>query len=271
MGFGSRRRRIQAVGTAVLAVILLVAAESVGMPAPTPARVTKNWAEPKLFEGECPVAIRFFASIRSNWGTVSYRWVRSDGVRGEPETIQFNSPDRDVEIEVAMEWSIGAAEASDAWAAVEIVSDMYNHPKPSLVGKATPKIVCTNASSEGTSACETDSENGPVTAQVRACREELLATRERALEQKVAALRSQLTPTEPCTDKPEMCEWQSRRLELFDRTQQAWQGYRDQSCEAAAWESHPGSFASIHGLECREEHTRARITEMEKTYSGEGD
>ena len=47
--------------------------------------------EPEIFSGTCPKSINYSGRITTNGaGTVSYRWVRSDGV-GETRTLNFSA------------------------------------------------------------------------------------------------------------------------------------------------------------------------------------
>ncbi|MBC1224840.1 hypothetical protein GNF10_30265 [Nostoc sp. UCD121] len=91
-------------------------------------------AEPFNYEGSCPATIKFFGRIsvaRGN-GTVSYKFIRSDGASAPVKTINFSgASSQDVETS----WSLG--KSYSGWQQIQIFD-----PVEQLSSKAEFKIQC---------------------------------------------------------------------------------------------------------------------------------
>jgi len=81
------------------------------------ARLT---AEPAEYSGRCPATVTFRGRISAvgGSGTVSYRFVRSDGVIGAIETLAFDEPGS---LEVSTSWTLGeSGDKYEGWTTLEI-------------------------------------------------------------------------------------------------------------------------------------------------------
>jgi hypothetical protein len=82
--------------------------------------VHESRARPDRHRGRCPVEIKFKVrvSVAGGAGTVSYRWLRSDGANAPIETIRFSEPgSKDIEDY----WQIGGRGSSyDGWKQLQI-------------------------------------------------------------------------------------------------------------------------------------------------------
>lgn len=253
-------------GTAALA-LATVGARAQGVTAPRPAVVRANWAEPAAYRGPCPVTLTFHGAIRGTWGTVIYRWARSDGVRTEPEEFAFDTPNSSLEVErvVTMRWTVTVADTGKVWAAVEIVRDMYNQPQPSRAARASVAVTCTTPGPPGNAnPCAVDEAVGPVTSQLRACSRWRLERATAELESVAAEVRRQFEADAgaPADER----ERQALRRRAFEETETAWRAYVAAACAAAYREVFPGTFAEVHRLDCQERLTHERIAELRRTY-----
>lgn len=89
------------------------------------------------FRGTCPVRFTFSADITANAaGTVEYRWVRSDGVTGPTQTLNFNSAGTKT---VETTWDLTAGIHEGLWEKVEILS-----PNSLSSNQATFSAYCSN-------------------------------------------------------------------------------------------------------------------------------
>lgn len=106
--------------------------------------VDPNWAEPGQYEGPCPVEIRFYGRLWGDYGSATYRWIRSDGVQSLPDKIAFSSPKNHWAVEklVSMSWNI--AESGEYWAATELLKDTFAPPYPQST-RAFVKVTCSDA------------------------------------------------------------------------------------------------------------------------------
>ncbi|MFI6323683.1 hypothetical protein ACIBG8_39565 [Nonomuraea sp. NPDC050556] len=68
-------------------------------------------------DGECPAQVGFTARIRSGRGTVTYRWVRSDGTKGRIQTLRFRHAGVKT---VRSRWTI--EDDYPGWQAVQVLS-----------------------------------------------------------------------------------------------------------------------------------------------------
>lgn len=102
------------------------------VPAPSPPAAPSGFrvievrlrADPSNYTGSCPVRIQFSGriSVVGGSGTVSYRFLRSDGASAPVQTIRFDGPgSRDIETT----WTLGAAtprfQPYSGWQAIKIL------------------------------------------------------------------------------------------------------------------------------------------------------
>jgi hypothetical protein len=86
----------------------------------TSFQVTKVTAEvdPEIFTGTCPKSATYTGKITTNGaGTVSYRWVRSDGI-GETRTLNFSAAGTQSVANVNMNYTHSATH----WAKLEVLA-----------------------------------------------------------------------------------------------------------------------------------------------------
>lgn len=114
----------------------------VGTAAPTPRPSTSPFrvvaidleADPSEHVGACPVVITFRGHITADGGpgTVSYRWVSSDGERSPVQTLEFT---RSEALAVSSHWTVDRSTVPThaGWSSIE-VSD----PMPSGAAAAAP-------------------------------------------------------------------------------------------------------------------------------------
>ena len=79
-------------------------------------------ATPEEFAGKCPVKIKFDGAITANGrGIVTYRFVRSDGVKGGEKKLTFRSAGTQ---RISNVWELGAAgrDYGRLWQMVEVIS-----------------------------------------------------------------------------------------------------------------------------------------------------
>jgi hypothetical protein len=74
-------------------------------------RSVENRVDPFTGSVDCPVTVHFSGriSVSRGSGTVSYRWVRSDGARGPVESLAFTGPGSQT---VQTTWTLGAPGAA---------------------------------------------------------------------------------------------------------------------------------------------------------------
>jgi hypothetical protein len=95
-------------------------------------------ADPSNYMGSCPTTITFSGriSVAGGSGTVSYKFIRSDGASAPVQTLNFASPgSRDIQTT----WTLGGTgQTYSGWEAIQIfdpVQQQSNH--------ATFRIACT--------------------------------------------------------------------------------------------------------------------------------
>jgi hypothetical protein len=88
------------------------------------------------YNGQCPTTITFVGDITVDGPcTVTYRWVRSDGVQGPVETEVFNAAGA---IQLSDTWTLGAAGwSSTQWERIDILT-----PLPRQSNEATFTLNC---------------------------------------------------------------------------------------------------------------------------------
>ncbi len=93
-------------------------------------------ADPFNYKGRCPVTIRFTGriSVAGGGGTVSYRFLRSDGASAPVQSITFSQPGSKT---VTTTWQLG--KSFQGWQAIQIYD-----PKELQSPRARFRIVCTN-------------------------------------------------------------------------------------------------------------------------------
>lgn len=94
-------------------------------------------ANPVEFKGECPATITFTGKIRMNGpGVVRYVWLRSDGARVRPATLNFQAAG---EQEVTKTWRLGGPGFPDRkrWQAIRIL-----YPNVMISNHAEFRILC---------------------------------------------------------------------------------------------------------------------------------
>ncbi len=115
-------------------------------PSPTPTTSTSTSfhvieaivrADPFNFSGVCPVTITFSGRISAvGAGTVSYRFIRSDGASAPIETLTFNGSGSQ---DVTETWRLGGpAFTFSGWEAIRVID-----PTALDSAHATFRIVCT--------------------------------------------------------------------------------------------------------------------------------
>jgi hypothetical protein len=103
---------------------LAVLASSSPAPASSPTRtVTKVVAvvNPKSWNAPCPAALTFTGTIfvSRHPATVTYRWERSDGVRGQVQTLTINASGEGV----TDTWTLGAGkEHKRVWEKLHVLT-----------------------------------------------------------------------------------------------------------------------------------------------------
>ena len=113
MVHGPRRSRLGPLGLSLLLAGCAgtAATPTAAPPAPRPAfrvvEATLN-AAPVTHTGPCPATIRFSGRISAigGAGTVTYRFVRSDGATGPIQTVAFSGP---ASRDVTTTWLLGAS------------------------------------------------------------------------------------------------------------------------------------------------------------------
>lgn len=95
-------------------------------------------ADPFRGSVSCPVEIRFSGriSVAGGGGTVTYRWIRSDGASAPVQTLSFEGPDSK-DIETTWTRSGDPAAAIAGWQAIEIIE-----PRASNSRRAPFDLVC---------------------------------------------------------------------------------------------------------------------------------
>ncbi len=93
-------------------------------------------ADPFNYKGRCPVTIRFTGriSVAGGGGTVSYKFLRSDGASAPVQTLRFAAPGSK---KVSTSWRLG--KSYKGWQAIQIYD-----PKEQQSRQARFRIVCTN-------------------------------------------------------------------------------------------------------------------------------
>jgi hypothetical protein len=115
--------------------------------APHPTQVVAYWANPASYTGSCPVVIRFHSRLIGDWSTVTYQWVRSDGVRTQEEDIAFSAPPSRTEEHIAtLAWEV--TESAELSAVIEVLKDISRTPLPQRAGRPVTKVVCVPESAD---------------------------------------------------------------------------------------------------------------------------
>jgi hypothetical protein len=86
-------------------------------------------AEPNQYQGDCPITVRFSGRISAagGAGTVSYRFLRSDGASAPIQVLHFSEPGSQ---EVRTEWQIGGPGTTySGWQSIKI-SDPQDTESP---------------------------------------------------------------------------------------------------------------------------------------------
>lgn len=96
-------------------------------------------AEPSTFSGLCPYSVPFKGAIEADGpGTVTYRFVRSDGAVGKPHSLVFDAAGTR---EVGTTWALGATgQAIEGWQVIEVLS-----PEPLTSDRARFRVACAQA------------------------------------------------------------------------------------------------------------------------------
>ncbi|MEW7974098.1 MAG: lysozyme inhibitor LprI family protein [Candidatus Thiodiazotropha endolucinida] len=239
-----------------LAILLVLAnsaaAQEAGMPASGPVRVMQQWVEPDEYRGACPATLRFTTKIqKGGWGIVKYRWVRSDGHRTQPVTIDF--PDWRHK-RVSMSWRVDPEPGEQIWASVEIID-----PPGTEVGvpKAIARIRCEHPTLPETGVCEALHTTGPIASLALLCLQQHYDRAGVELTNTIRDLVYMLNPTEAETDD-RVRQIEARRLRSLLKSQQNWEAYRDSACWEVYYEFWPGSMADDARQGCLVDLTEAR-------------
>jgi len=111
---------------------------SIECESPTPLQVTdvSLHADPIDYVGSCPVRITFTGTISVNsGGTVSYKFLRSDGATATTETLTFDGPGSQ---DISTTWDIGGAGFNySGWEQIQILD-----PQSLTSNQATFNIQC---------------------------------------------------------------------------------------------------------------------------------
>ncbi|MEW8084149.1 MAG: lysozyme inhibitor LprI family protein [Candidatus Thiodiazotropha endolucinida] len=246
--------RLLAVGTPAILLVLanLVTAQEAGMPAPGPVRVLQQWVDPDEYRGTCPATLRFAAKIqKGGWGIVKYRWVRSDGHRTQPVTIDFTDWRSK---EVSMSWRVDPAPGEQIWASVEIID-----PPGTEVGvpKAIARIRCDHPTLPETDVCEALHTIGPIASLALLCLQQRYDRADVELNTTVRDLVYTLSLTGAEADDS-VRQVEAHRLRYLLKSQQHWEAYRDNACWEVYYEFWPGSMADDARQECLVDLTEAR-------------
>jgi hypothetical protein len=78
-------------------------------------------ANPRVYNGACPATIKFTATIfvSRHPAKVTYQWERSDGAKGERQTIDINAAGQGV----TEDWQLGGAgEHKTVWERLHVVA-----------------------------------------------------------------------------------------------------------------------------------------------------
>lgn len=268
-----QRQAISASLVIALALGATAAAQEASIPAPGPAWVVRQSAQPPAYRGTCPATLRFVAEIRKGaWGIVRYRWLRSDGTRTPIETIDFNL--NDPPKQVSMTWTVDPAPREEIWASLEITEPPRTDVR---VPRAPAAVICTNRPAEGERSgraidpCEAIEDIGPITDLVRQCTDSRYARARAELARVVVEYAAAVGPE--AGDGPDeiVGEAETKRLESFRQSQRLWEQYRDSACEEVFYEFWPGSMSENARLECLLELTEARIEYLQGRLAGDPD
>jgi len=102
------------------------------------------------------------------------------------------------------------------------------------------------------------------TAGMRKCREWQLRQEDTRLAGLITRLKLSFRPTPSADDREKA--WSQKQAVLFGESQRAWEQYRDKVCAAVYHQTFPGSFASLHRLECLFRVTNTRTQELHRLY-----
>jgi hypothetical protein len=95
---------------------------------------------PMNYKGPCPAVFTFKGQIYANRATaVSYKFIRSDGVRSDTKTLTFEKEGRQ---EVIYTWEVGDTALSEGAVAIEVVYPMNRKDRSNA---AVFKLQCTGA------------------------------------------------------------------------------------------------------------------------------
>ncbi|MES9815952.1 MAG: lysozyme inhibitor LprI family protein [Candidatus Thiodiazotropha sp.] len=236
----------------LLALANSMAAQEAGMSAPGPVRVLQQWVDPAEYRGACPATLRFAAKIqKGGWGTVTYRWVRSDGHRTQPVTIDF----ADLRHKgVSMSWRVDPAPGEQTWASVEIID-----PPGTKVGvpKAIAWIRCERTILPEKDVCKALHTTGPIASLELLCLQQRYYRAGVELTDTIRKLVYTLSPTNGVTDD-RVRQVEVDRLRSLLKSQQYWEDYRDSACWEVYYQFWPGSMADDARQECLVDLTEVR-------------
>ena len=109
-------------------------------------------ADPVAHVGKCPVEITFSGavSVTGGPGTVTYRWVSSDGDRSPSETLKFDGPGSK---EVSSTWIVDPVSMPThaGWSSIEIV-------EPSIVLASAAGAAADSSHADFSFTCDTDAD-----------------------------------------------------------------------------------------------------------------